>query len=119
MSLKDQPNPAPDLFQTFERLELAHRVEVREDTLHAIAKHFGWRVAYDYDPPALIKSDGSRSVQIGAWIDHRGSRWNPEPLTQGWSVPGTYKPSGPGPITFDPPLTEAEDDAYWVALSDD
>jgi hypothetical protein len=92
MSEKWQPeNPAPELFQTFERLELCHRVEVTEDNLHIIAKLFGWSVNYSFEGgPRLMKNGASETLQPGDWIDHRGSRWNPEPLTQGWSPAGTF-----------------------------
>lgn len=87
-------NPAPELFTTFERVENCHRVEVTEDNLHLIAKHFGWRVAYDFSPPQLV-TGGERKAEVGSWIDHRGSRWNPEPLSQGWSPAGTFtEPDG-------------------------
>lgn len=90
MVLKQEENPNPDLFTTFERLELCHRVEVTDDNLHIIAKHFGWRVAYDFDPPRLV-TGGELKAEVGAWIDQRGSRWKPEPLTQGWSEAGTFQ----------------------------
>jgi hypothetical protein len=89
-----EPNPNPDLFTTFERLETCHRVEVTEDNLAAIAKEFGWSVNYATEPPRLRKPDGG-TVEIGSWIDYRGSRWNPEPLTQGWLPAGTYVATEP------------------------
>ena len=79
----------PDLFITFERLETCHRVEVTEDNLHIIAKFFGWSVNYA-NGKAVLWKPGGHAVEIGAWIDHRGSRWNPEPLTQGWEPAGTF-----------------------------
>lgn len=89
------PNPNPDLFTTFEHLETTHRVEVRADNLHLIAQHFGWRVAYDFQEPRLIKAnDPGITIQVGSWIDQRGARWNPEPLTQGWHPEGTYHADG-------------------------
>jgi hypothetical protein len=92
MSEKWQPeNPDPELFTTFERLEKCHRVEVTEANIHLIAKHFGWSVGYQDDEPKIWKGGtGGDIIKIGAWVDHRGSRWNPEPLTQGWSSVGTF-----------------------------
>lgn len=29
------------------------------------------------------------------------------------------EPTDPGPVVYDPPLTQAEGDAYWAAISDD
>lgn len=89
-------NPAPHLFTTFERVENCHRVEVTEENLHVIAKHFGWRVAYDFSPAELIGPAGERKAEVGSWIDYNGSRWNPDPLSQGWSPAGTFT-SAPAP----------------------
>lgn len=85
----NQPNPNPDLFTTFERLETCHRVEVTEDNLAAIAKELGWSVDYGGVNPVLRKPGGD-VVEVGAWVDQRGSRRSPEPLEQGWSPAGTY-----------------------------
>jgi hypothetical protein len=87
-----EPNPNPDLFTTFERLEKCHRVEVTEDNMPDIAKELGWSVDYGGVKPVLRKP-GGHVVEIGAWVDQKGSRWNPEPLTQGWSPAGTYTPA--------------------------
>jgi hypothetical protein len=90
--MAEKENPAPDLFQTFERVEKCFRVEVTEANLAAIARHFGWDVTYRTDPPRLLKSEGGLvgSAEVGSWIDHTGARWNPEPLTQGWHPEGTF-----------------------------
>lgn len=29
------------------------------------------------------------------------------------------EPTDPGPVVYNPPLTQAEGDAYWAAISDD
>lgn len=79
-------------FTTFERLETCHRVEVTEDNIHILAKHFGWVVDYGRDMPRLQRpadTPGS-TIEVGAWVDIRGNRWNPAPLTQGWRPEGTY-----------------------------
>lgn len=82
-------NPAPDLFTTFERVELCHRVEVTLENIHLLAKHFECTVDYSYQKPRLIGASIT-DADVGSWIDCRGSRWNPEPLSQGWSPAGTF-----------------------------
>ena len=90
-----------DLFTTYERLETCHRVEVTLENLHLLAQHFGGTAIYSVEDSkhwqrskprmAITSSSGSEAViEVGAWVDKRGSRWNPEPLTQGWSPEGTY-----------------------------
>ncbi|MCC2033083.1 hypothetical protein [Microbacterium allomyrinae] len=89
--MKDAENSAPEIFTTYERLEVCHRVEVTDENMHVLARHFGWRVDYGFEAgPRLVKPTGHDMLRVGDWIDHRGSRWNPEPLTQGWSTSGTY-----------------------------
>lgn len=92
MSAKNIENPAPEIFTTFERLEVCHRTEITEENMHILARHFGWRVDYGFeDGPRLVRlSDAHDILSVGDWIDNRGSRWNPQPLTQGWSPQGTY-----------------------------
>jgi hypothetical protein len=87
-----------DLFTTYERLDTRRCVEVTEDNIHILAKHFGWAVDYSGDGPVMWHDGetGTRwKVEVGAWVDHRGSRWNPEPLTQGWHPEGTYRTTEP------------------------
>lgn len=80
-----------DLFQTFERIETCRRVEVREDNIHLLAQHFECAVDYSGAKPVMPKTDKyNHAVEIGSWVDERRSRWNPEPLTQGWHPEGTY-----------------------------
>lgn len=88
-------------FATFERLETCHRVEVTLDNLHVLAQHFGGEAIYRTNPdgnwqtkkPRLVISKGgitSSTIEVGAWVDEQGNRWNPEPLTQDWRPEGTY-----------------------------
>jgi len=88
-----------DLFTEFERLETCRRAEVTLENLHLLAQHFGGTAVYASDPDGdwierkphlLIPGLGSGRVEVGAWVDVRGSRWNPEPLSQGWSPAGTF-----------------------------
>ena len=83
-----------DLFTEYERLEKCRRTEVTVDNLHLLAQHFDGHAVYGDRPRLVIPGDGEgrrdRTAEIGSWIDDRGSRWNPEPLTQGWSPAGTY-----------------------------
>jgi hypothetical protein len=93
-----------DLFTDFERLETCRRAEVTEDNLHLLARHLGGTAVYGADPndvqharrkPHILLSsrfadDESRVIEVGSWVDERGNRWNPEPLTQGWSPAGTF-----------------------------
>jgi hypothetical protein len=90
--VSDQPNPDPELFTTFERLATCHRVEVTEDNIHQLARFFGCSVDYSGDVPVL-REPSNHPVKVGDWLDWRGSRWNPEPLTQGWAPEGTYHPA--------------------------
>lgn len=100
-----------NLFTDFERLETCQRTEVTLANLHLLAQHFGATAVYapnESGPhaarmgPHLVlplrgyEGEQPRVVEVGAWIDARGSRWNPEPLTQGWSPAGTYTVSEPG-----------------------
>jgi hypothetical protein len=96
-----------DPFTTYERMETCRRVEVTLDNLDALAKHFGGMAVYHVTetgpwptrkPRLAIPSDGGladesgyKYAEVGSWIDDRGSRWNPEPLTQGWHPEGTYR----------------------------
>jgi len=83
-----------DLFTTYEKLQTCRRVEVTEDNIHTLAKHFGRSVNYANNVPVMWNDSetGFRwKVEVGAWVDERGNRWNPEPLTQGWSPEGTYR----------------------------
>lgn len=86
---KTEANPDPELFTTYERLETCHRVEVTVDNAHLLAQWFGCKVDYSGDAPVL-RDPVNHPVKVGDWIDHRGSRWNAEPLTQGWSPEGTF-----------------------------
>lgn len=87
-----------DLFTTYEQLKICHRVEVTIDNLHILAQHFGGTAVYTEDPngdwqtkkPHLI-IPGKGTIEIGAWTDKGGSRWNAEPLSQGWHPEGTYQ----------------------------
>lgn len=50
-------------------------------------------------------------------IEDRGHEWNAcDAHAPFWATP---QPSDPGPIVWKPPLTQAESDAYWAAISDD
>lgn len=82
-------NPAPELFTTFERLDHCHRVEVTDENIHLLAQFFGCSVDYSPDV-AVLREPSNHPVKVGDWVDVRGSRWNPEPLTQGWHPTGTY-----------------------------
>lgn len=82
-------NPRPDLFTTFERLETCHRVEITEENIHLLAQFFSCTVDYSGDSPTL-RNPRNHPAEIGSWLDHRGNRWNPEPLTQGWSPAGSF-----------------------------
>ena len=90
-----------DLFVPFERLETCRRVEVTLDNLHILAQYFGGTAIYSTTPSASWaerkpRVEGTRHngtafrAEVGSWIDESGSRWNPEPLTQGWVPAGTY-----------------------------
>lgn len=91
-----------DLFTTYERLQRCRRVEVTLENLHLIAQHFGGEAIYTVDPDGDWQTKKPRvfiperaggtpgTVEVGSWVDESGSRWNPEPLTQGWSPAGTY-----------------------------
>jgi len=89
------------MFTTYEKLETCQRTEVTVDNLHLLAQHFGGTAIYTVDPAGnwqerhqrlvIPRPNGKESViEVGAWVDEGGSRWNPEPLTQGWSQEGTY-----------------------------
>lgn len=91
-----------EIFMAYERLETCQRVEVTLDNLHLLAQHFGGSAVYTADPegdwvskkPHLIiprKASGLGRIEVGAWVDQKGSRWNPEPLTQGWEPSGTFQ----------------------------
>jgi hypothetical protein len=92
-----------DLFTAYERLETCRRVEVTVENLHVLAQHFGGTAIYAVEEGAahwqlskprivIPRAGGSEgTVEVGAWVDDRGNRWNPEPLTQGWNPEGTYK----------------------------
>lgn len=83
-------NPDPDLFATFERLDTCHRAEVTEDNIHRLAKLFGCSVDYSGAGPVL-RNPSNHPVCVGDWVDAKGSRWNPAPLTQGWAPAGTFR----------------------------
>jgi hypothetical protein len=97
-----------ELFTDYERLETCHRVEVTVENLHLLAQHFGGVAIYAADEQAphwqskkprlsIPRARGEDSViEVGAWVDERGIRWNPEPLTQGWHPAGTYQEAGDG-----------------------
>ena len=93
-----------ELFTEYERLETCRRTEVTVENLHLLAQHFGGTAVYTVEEtkhyllskprialPPLREGGDERVVEVGAWIDDRGNRWNPEPLTQGWNPAGTYK----------------------------
>lgn len=86
---KDRENPNPELFTTFEQLEIIHRVEVTEENIHLLARYFGCTVDYSVKPFFMVPTN--HRVEVGSWVDDRGSRWNPEPLTQGYHPAGTYR----------------------------
>jgi hypothetical protein len=95
-----------DLFEHFERLDTCARVEVTIDNLDALARHFGGMAIYcvtkggpwpTSKPRLAIPSKGGLAddagftyVEVGAWVSDAGQRWNPELLTQGWQVAGTW-----------------------------
>lgn len=82
------------LFTTYERLNTCRRTEVTVDNLHLLAQHFGATAVYTTNPrliiPPVNEGGAERVAEVGSWIDERGSRWSPEPLSQGWSPAGTF-----------------------------
>lgn len=99
-----------DLFTTYERLETCRRTEVTLENLHLLAQHFGGKAVYGEDPssaniskrgPHLDLPGKEWGIEVGAWIDERGSRWNAEPLSQGWCPEGTYKQFQPIRVEID------------------
>lgn len=90
------------LFTSYERLQTVHRVEVTLENLHILAQHFGGEAIYTIDPegdwqtkkPRLFipeRAGGTPgTIEVGAWVDPRGQRWNPEPINQGYFPAGTY-----------------------------
>lgn len=84
-------NPRPDLFQTFEQLEVVHRTELTPENYIALAEMFGWSVEFRPGGDPRIETGTGYHLEFGCWIDHRGSRWTPEPLTQGYEPAGTYQ----------------------------
>lgn len=85
----DKDALADALFTTFERLETCRRVEVTEENIHLLARFYECSVDYSGDVPKL-RNPTNHPVEVGSWIDVKGSRWNPEPLSQGWSPAGTF-----------------------------
>lgn len=90
------------LFTTYEKLNTCRRTEVTLENLHLLAQHFKGSAVYAEDPdgnwqtkkPHVFipeRAGGTPGiVEVGSWVDDRGSRWSPEPLTQGYSPAGTY-----------------------------
>lgn len=83
-------------FTTYERLETCERVEVTMENLPILAQYFGGEAIYrlveghwQNGKPRLCVP-GASVIEVGAWVDPDGRRWNPEPLTQGWNFEGTY-----------------------------
>ena len=84
-------NPDPLLFDTYERLQSTHRVQVTEHNINELAKHFGWSVSYagPSRKPRLWKPD-AHTVDLGAWIDANGTSRGDEPGAAGWYPEGTF-----------------------------
>ena len=82
-----------DLFTTYEKLQTCRQVEVTMENIHLIAQFLEGTVTYGPDP--YITTRRGSTIELGAWADEKGNRWNaPGPLSNGWFVEGTFHGEG-------------------------
>jgi len=69
---------------------------------------------------AYLESKGFNPYRMGNWNRLEGIGLAESSFLAGWDAAiATSGPTDPGPVVYDPPLTQAEGDAYWAAISDD
>lgn len=90
VALRAKLTGSEDLFANFEKLQTCRQTEVTMENLHLLAQYFGGKAVYSEGGAFLVTPRGSE-VQIGDWVDDKGSRWNaPGPVGHGWHPAGTF-----------------------------
>lgn len=89
---------------------------VRADKRTGILRWFGFE-GYAGGPVTEVALTREERSELREWLTEKAARLRSDADALSGSL--DQQPGDPQPIVFDPPLTEAESDAYWDAIKPD